>query len=63
MGDKFFQSDEYRTFSWLLGLDRISKSSLSLYQWDIRVGVSCVVGVLVVDSFEFCSIYFIRHQT
>ena len=32
---------------------------LSFYQWDVGLGGSCIVGVLVVDSFEFCSIYFI----
>ena len=32
---------------------------LSFYQWDAEVGGSLVVGVLVVDSFEFCSIYFL----
>ena len=31
---------------------------LSIYQWDVGVGGSWVVGVLVVDSFEFCSTYF-----
>ena len=31
---------------------------LSFYQWDAGVGGSWVVGVMVVDSFEFYSIYF-----
>ena len=29
---------------------------LSFYLWDVGVGGSCVVGVLVVDSFELCSV-------
>ena len=33
--------------------------TLLFYQWDVGVGESWVVGVLVVDSFELYSIHFL----
>ena len=45
------------TVSWLLDSDRIFKWSYYYFSSRMLSGGSWIVGVSVVDSFEFCSIY------
>ena len=59
VGDMFFWSNDSGTINSLLGLDRIFNTSFYHFTFEmLEFGRSWVVGVSVVDSFEFCSIYF-----